>query len=79
MDTPNAKNSRPGVRIPRDEARLRRGVMRCVVSMIYDESLKPSDRLAAVKTLMDHFLSGGNGGAAELRVVFEGLEDGFAD
>ena len=79
MDAPNTEKKRVRrPRIPRDEQRLRRSVMRCVLSMIYDESLKPSDRLAAVKTLMDNFLTAENG-SNELRVVFEGLEDGFAD
>ena len=45
------------------------------------EELKPSDRLSAIKTILDYAgkQAPPEDTDAELRVVFDGLEEGFAD
>ena len=68
------------IRIPRDEAALRRAGLRCVLEIIGDRQAKASDRLSAVKTLMDCF-AGQDGRElnSEIRIRFDDLPSGFAD
>ena len=66
-------------RFPTNEEKLVRMVRNCVLEMIVDRENKPSDRLSAVKTLMEYFIAHDNANERELRVVFDDLPDGFAD
>ncbi|MBQ5488941.1 MAG: hypothetical protein IIT70_08850 [Clostridia bacterium] len=66
--------------IPRSEKKLKRELMECVLGVVRDESAKPTERLTAVKTMMDYFVNDKeNGESGEVRVVFENLPEGFAE
>ena len=54
---------------------------KALVDMVKSEELKPSDRLSAIKTILDYAgkQAPPEDTDAELRVVFDGLEEGFAD
>ncbi len=66
--------------IPRSEKKLKRELMACVLGVVRDESAKPTERLTAVKTMMDYFVNDKeNGESGEVRVVFENLPEGFAE
>ncbi len=64
--------------IPRSEKKLRRELMECVLGVVRDAGAKPAERLTAVKTMMDYFLTDG-GESGEVRIVFENLPDGWAE
>ena len=67
-------------RIPRSEKKLRRELMECVLEIVRDGAAKPTERLTAVKTMMDYFVNDqGGADTGEVRVVFENLPDGFAE
>ena len=55
--------------------------LKALVDMVTSEELKPSDRLSAIKTILDYAgkQAPPEDTDAELRVVFDGLEEGFAD
>lgn len=55
--------------------------LKALVDMVTSEDLKPSDRLSAIKTILDYAgkQAPPEDTDAELRVVFDGLEEGFAD
>ena len=61
--------------------RLSRLALKALVDMVTSEELKPSDRLSAIKTILDYAgkQAPPEDTDAELRVVFDGLEEGFAD
>lgn len=61
--------------------RLSRLALKALVDMVTSEELKPSDRLSAIKTILDYAgkQAPPEDTGAELRVVFDGLEEGFAD
>ena len=60
---------------------LSRLALKALVDMVTSEELKPSDRLSAIKTILDYAgkQAPPEDTDAELRVVFDGLEEGFAD
>ncbi len=67
-------------RSPSSEKRLRKLALDTIISMVNDTELKPSDRLSAVKALLDYIKSQpekAEDGA--IRVIFENMPDGFAD
>lgn len=61
--------------------RLNRLALKALVEMVTSGELKPSDRLSAIKAILDY--AGKQMPPAEtdseLRIVFDGLEEGFAD
>jgi hypothetical protein len=61
--------------------RLSRLALKALVDMVTSEELKPSDRLSAIKTILDYAgkQAPPEDTDAELHVVFDGLEEGFAD
>ena len=67
-------------RSPSSEKRLRKLALDTIISMVNDTELKPSDRLSAVKALLDYIKSQpekAEDGA--IRVIFENMPEGFAD
>ena len=71
------EESKAKPKYPTGEKKLKRMVRDCVLEMILDRELKPSDRLSAVKTLMEYFSEKDAGG--EVRIVLDSVPDGFAD
>ena len=79
MENENNEKTKRG-RIPRSEKKLKRELMECVLEIVRDGAAKPTERLTAVKTMMDYFVNDKeNGENGEVRVVFENLPDGFAE
>ena len=78
--TPMNAPKRRRIRIPSNEAALRRAGLRCVLEIIDDGDAKASDRLSAVKTLMDCFIGqDGREQDREIRIRFDDIPSGFAD
>lgn len=59
--------------------RMRKLAFDSIVEMIKDASVKTSDRLSAIKLLLDLTDEKGESEDSALTVVFENLPDGFAD
>lgn len=75
-ETPKSRRAR----IPSDEETIRRAALRCVLEIIDDRDAKPSDRLNAVKTLMDCFVGQDEREQdREIRIRFDDIPSGFAD
>ena len=77
----NGKNQCRNKNCERSAPRLSRLALKALVDMVTSEELKPSDRLSAIKTILDYAgkQAPPEDTDAELRVVFDGLEEGFAD
>ncbi len=73
------EEAKPKTRSPSSEKRLRKMVRDCVLEMICDRDIKPSDRLSAVKTLMEYFMDKEGADSRTIRIVLDDVPDGFAD
>lgn len=65
---------------PSSEKALKKLALDAIISMVNDTELKPSDRLSAVKALLDYIKTQpekDEDGA--IRVIFENMPEGFAD
>ena len=65
---------------PSSEKALKKLALDAIISMVNDMELKPSDRLSAVKALLDYIKTQpekAEDGA--IRVIFENMPEGFAD
>lgn len=62
------------------EKKLKKLALDTIIEMVNDTALKPSDRLSAVKALLDYIRSQPEKAEDEaIRVIFENLPEGFAD
>ncbi|MBR5948467.1 MAG: hypothetical protein IKZ82_07485 [Clostridia bacterium] len=67
-------------RSPSSEKKLRKLALDTIISMVNDTELKPSDRLSAVKALLDYIKSQPEKAEdSAVRVIFENMPEGFAD
>lgn len=65
---------------PTSEKKLRKLALDTIISMVNDTELKPSDRLSAVKALLDYIRSQPEKAEDDcIRVIFENMPEGFAD
>ncbi len=76
-DASCVKKKRSGAQ---SEKRLRKLALDTIISMVNDTELKPSDRLSAVKALLDYIKSQPEKAEDDaLRVIFENLPEGYAE